>query len=144
MTEEKKVNGNTVLGANLALQRKAISEESHKAILEGTMSLQAAKDLGRHNGPDGPIGPAPKPVDKDDRTRLCMCQCGRSTRGRFAMGHDQVLLRYAYEHVRGERELTEEQLTYVRDETDKLERAKARAAREDEKTAKRDANKQDK
>jgi hypothetical protein len=62
-----------------------------------------------------------------------MCGCGRRTSGRFAIGHDQRLLKFAYEHLRGERELTEEQLAYVRDETDKLERARARVDREEQK-----------
>jgi hypothetical protein len=78
----------------------------------------------------------PQPVSrlsKDDRTRLCMCGCGKTTRGRFAIGHDQRLLKFAYEHLRGERELTEEQIAYARDETDKLERARARVEREEQK-----------
>jgi len=61
-----------------------------------------------------------------------MCGCGKTTRGRFAIGHDQRLLKFAYEHLRGERELTEEQLAYVRDETDKLERARKRVEREEQ------------
>jgi hypothetical protein len=62
-----------------------------------------------------------------------MCGCGRTTRGRFHPGCDAKMHRLAQEFVRGERELTEEQLAYVRDETDKLERAKARVEREEQK-----------
>ena len=62
-----------------------------------------------------------------------MCGCGRTTSGRFAIGYDQRLLKFAYEHLRGKRELTEEQLAYLRDETDKLGRARARVEREEQK-----------
>jgi hypothetical protein len=53
-------------------------------------------------------------------------------------GHDQRLLKYAYEYVKGERELTEQQLSYVRDETDKLELARARVEREEKKNRQKD------
>lgn len=79
----------------------------------------------------------PQPVSrisKDDRRRECMCGCGKTTRGRFAIGHDQRLLKFAYEHLRGKRELTEEQLAYVQDETDKLKRARKRVEGEEQKS----------
>jgi len=63
-----------------------------------------------------------------------MCGCGKTTRGRFAIGHDQRLLKFAYEHLRGKRELTEEQLAYVQDETDKLKRARKRVEGEEQKS----------
>ena len=44
-------------------------------------------------------------------------------------GHDQRLLKYAYGYVGSKRELTEEQLAYIRDETNKLEKARARVER---------------
>lgn len=53
-------------------------------------------------------------------------------------GHDQRLQKYAYEYVKGERELTEEQLSYVRDEINKLEFARARVEREEKKNPQKD------
>lgn len=134
MTDHEKANQNgvhhaTVRGARASLAKKEISSESFEAFLAGDLSLDEARELGRNAGPGGPA----VRVDKTDRSRECMCGCGRDTRGRFAMGHDQVLLKHAYEYLKGERELTGEQLTYVRDETDKLERAKARVEREEAK-----------
>ena len=157
MTE---VHHQTRKAADIALAKRTISRASYDALLAGEISLQAARDLGREGGPrasdvsvrpgtatqtsrsaagggaDAPPRP-PSRISKDDRSRLCICGCQRPTRGRFAPGHDQRLLKYAYEYVRGERELTEEQLEYVRDETDKLERARKRVEREDRKAEKK-------
>jgi hypothetical protein len=161
MTEQKpKIDGRTRKAADIALAKRQISPASYRALVEegGRITLQQAKELGRdrgpddtgqgHNGPERPAGRArsasaddrrdapPQPVSrisKNDRSRLCICGCQRTTRGRFAPGHDQRLVKYAYEYVRGERELTEEQLEYVRDETDKLERARKRVEREEQK-----------
>ena len=156
MSEQRKIDGRTKRAADLAIAKRQISPASHRAVLAGEITLQAARDLGRDGAPwaadasvrpgtatetprsasDGAGDAPPQPVSrisKDDRSRLCICGCQRTTRGRFAPGHDQRLLKLAYEYVRGERELTEEQLTYVRDETDKLERARKRVEREEHK-----------
>lgn len=133
MTEEKKVNGNTKLGADLALKRKTISEESYKAVLAGDISLQEAKDLGRNVGPTGPA----VRVNKDDRTRLCMCGCGKSTRGRFAIGHDARVKGWIIRAVREGTvdKLTDEQREYG-EERDLFRLTRERmAAEEDRKKA---------
>jgi hypothetical protein len=136
MSEERKVHHQTKRGADLALAKRQISQESHKAILEGRISLDEAKSLGRNAGLSGPAAR----VDKDDRSRECMCGCGTRTRGRFAQGHDMRLVTYAKEYVRGQRELTDEQLAYVQ-ESGKLDRAKAQVAKEEQRKAEREAKK---
>jgi hypothetical protein len=95
-------------------------------------TTQISRSASAEDGAETPPQPVSR-ISKNDRTRSCMCGCGRTTRGRFAIGHDQRLLKFAYEHLRGERELAEEQLAYVRDETVKVERAKARVEREEQK-----------
>ena len=127
---EKKVHANTLKAADIALAKRQMSPDSHKAVHEGRINLDEARELGREGSP---YGPAPKAVSKNDRTRHCIA-CGGTTKGgRFHPGCDAKMHRLAREYVRGERELTEEQLAYVRDETDKLDRAKARVAEEDRK-----------
>ena len=163
MSEQNtKIDGRTKRALDMAIARKQVSQESYQAVLAGEITLQQAKAMGRDGtpaadtpqasgGPGAGTGRArgasagggqdgadtpPRSlsrISKDDRSRLCICGCQRTTRGRFAPGHDQVLLKYAYEYVRGERELTEEQLAYVREETDKLERARKRVEREEQK-----------
>ena len=132
MANEDKVDGKTKRAADTALMKKATSPDSHRAILAGELSLEETRELERNAAPSGPAVRA----NRDDRSRECMCGCGRATNGRFAIGHDQRLLKYAYEYLRGERELTDEQMAYVRDETDKLERARARVEREEAHAAK--------
>jgi hypothetical protein len=63
-----------------------------------------------------------------------MCACETRTKGgRFAPGHDVRMVSYALEYLRGERELTDEQMAYVR-ESGKLERARTRLAEEERRT----------
>jgi hypothetical protein len=69
-----------------------------------------------------------------------MCECGTPTKGRFAPGHDVRLVTYAKEYVRGERELTEEQLEYAR-ESGKLERARAQVEKEERKRREKERRK---
>ena len=142
----------------MALAKRRISRASYEAILAGTLTLAEAKELWRDRGPDdtgqasdGPgtatetpregrehpqagTGAPPQPISrisKEDRSRLCMCACGTRTKGgRFAPGHDVRMVSYAKEYLRGERELTDEQMTYVRD-SGKLERARTRLAEEE-------------
>ena len=138
MNEEAKVHGNTKKAADLALAKRTISPDSHKAVLEGRIDLEEARSLGREGSP---FGPAPKAVDKNDRTPTktpCLCGCGEPVSRTFKAGHDQRLVTFAKEYLRGERELTPEQMEYV-EQSGKLERAKTRVAEEDRK---RDAKKQ--
>lgn len=163
MTEQNtKIDGRTKRALDTAIAKRQVSQESYRAVLAGELTLAEAKAIGRDGAPaadtarahsgqgdtrtalqgasagggqDGADTP-PQPVwriSKSDQTRSCMCGCGRTTRGRFAPGCDAKMHRLAGEYVRGERGLTEEQLAYVRDETDKLERAKARVEREEQK-----------
>jgi hypothetical protein len=161
MMQHRKLDGRTKRALDTAIAKRQVSQESYRAVLAGEITLQEAKAIGRDGAPPadtarGSSGPEtdtgisggasamggrdgtdtpPQPVSrisKNDKTRLCMCGCGRATSGRFAVGHDQRLLKFAYEHLKGERELTGEQLAYVRDETNKLERAKARVERGDQ------------
>ncbi len=134
---EKKVHGNTKKAADMALAKKAISPDSHRAIHEGRIDLEEARSLGREGSP---FGPAPKAVDKNDRSRRCIACGGNTKGGRFHPGCDPKMHRLAREYVRGERELTPEQMEYV-EQSGKLERAKARVVEEDRKKA---AKKQEK
>ena len=129
-----RVNGNTKKAADMALAKKAISPDSHRAIHEGRIDLEEARSLGREGSP---FGPAPKTVGKNDRTptkTACLCGCGELVARTFKASHDQRLVTFAKEHVRGERDLTPEQMEYLR-VSGKLERAKARVADEDRKEA---------
>lgn len=123
----EKVHHNTKLGADLALGRKAISAESHAAVLAGKLGLQEAKDLGRGAGPSGPV----VRVDKTDRSRECLCGCGNRTRGgRFVPGHDARMFRVARDHLLRGRELADEQGEYL-EESGKMERVKKKLAEEE-------------
>jgi hypothetical protein len=126
-----RVHGNTKKAADMALAKKAISPDSHRAIHEGRIDLEEARSLGREGSP---FGPAPKAVDKNDRSRRCIACGGNTKGGRFHPGCDAKMHRLAREYVRGERELTPEQMEYV-EQSGKLERAKARIADEDRKKA---------
>lgn len=141
-TEANAVHHQTRRAADTALAKRTISPDSHKAVHEGRISLGEARELGREGSP---YGPAPKTVSKNDRSRDCLCLCGNRTRGgRFIPGHDQRLVTYAKEYVRGERELTEEQTEYVQT-SGKLDRAKAQVEKEErrrEEVAARKAQKQ--
>lgn len=141
MTE--KVNGNTVLGADLALKRRAISEESHAAVLAGELSLQEAKDLGQDAGANGAPLPTTR-ISKDDRTpEPCMCGCGvrpKRPGSRWIPGHDQRAVRWANAVARGEDVvLTDEQREYI-EQSGKLEQAKARVEKEDAKRTARQSS----
>jgi len=158
MTPEErdpKVHHQTARGARLALARKEISQESYRAVLASEITLRQAKELGRDRGPDG-AGRAsggreetrtgsrsasaedgadrpPQPVSrisKDDRSRACMCGCGRATAGVFAQGHDMRMFQVAREHLTEGRELTEEQREYL-EVSGKLEHVRARIAEGD-------------
>ena len=139
MTEEKKVHHNTLKAADMALAKKQISPDSHKAVHEGRITVEEARSLGREGSP---FGPAPKVVSKNDRTPTktpCLCGCGTPVPRTFAAGHDARMFRVAREHLTEGREITNEQREYL-ETSGKMERAKARVAEEDRKKA---ARKQD-
>lgn len=142
---QPKVNGNTLRAAKAAVAKKQISADSFRAIEEGELSLQEARTYGRDADRHGnPVGPAPKKVNKKDRSRNCMCGCGRTTNGRFAMGHDARVKGWIVKAVREgtfdqisdeiqeyayERNLVAETEVRMADEEAKrAERAKAKAA----------------
>ena len=130
---EGNVHHQTRRGADLALAKKQISRDSHKAIMEGTLSLEEARELGREGSP---FGPAPKPVSKNDRRRPCIACGGMTKGGRFHPGCDAKMHRIADEHLRGERELTDEQREYL-ETSGKMEQARKRAEREEAQDSKR-------
>lgn len=137
MTNEEanpRADGRTVKAAKTALAKKAISQESYAAVLRDELSIQEARELGREGSPGGATPPKPESrISKDDTLSPCLCGvCGELTPRTFKPGHDQRLVTYAKEFVRGERELTEEQRQYV-ERSGKLERAKAQVAKEEAK-----------
>ena len=135
MTEQgTRVHHTTRKAADMDLAKRNISPDSHRAVLAGELSLEEARSLGRNAGPSGPA----VRVNKDDRIPTktpCLCGCGESVPRTFKAGHDQRLVTYAKQYVRGERELTPEQLRYVT-KSGKLERARARVEREEAHAAK--------
>ena len=136
---DMQVHHQTRRGADIALAKKQISQESYRAVLAGTLTLAEAKELGRQGAPNTRPQPTSR-ISKDDRSRECMCGCGSRTKGRFAQGHDMRLATYAKEYVRGERDLSPEQLEYV-EHSGKLERAREQIAREEERRRERIARK---
>jgi len=129
-----RVHGNTKKAADIALAKKAISPDSHRAVHEGRITVEEARSLGRDGSP---FGPPPRAISKNDRTPTktpCLCGCREPVARLFKAGHDQRLVTFAKEYVRGERDLTPEQMEYLR-VSGKLERAKARVADEDRKEA---------
>ncbi len=126
---EQKIDGRTKRALDTAIVKKQVSQESYRAVLEGRIDLKAAKDLGRNAGPSGPA----VRVDKNDRSRDCLCGCGNRTRGgRFAPGHDQRMVTLAKAHVRGEADLTDEQMEYV-EASGKVDRARLQVEKEEQK-----------
>jgi len=94
---DAKVHGNTKKAADMALARREISRDSHKAVHEGRITLAEAKEPGRDRGPDTPeyrsgLGGATEGPRQDRGPRSCLCSCGGTTAGgRFLPGHDQRL-----------------------------------------------------
>lgn len=134
-TTEATIHPMTRKAADTSLAKRAISPDSHRAVLSLDLSLEEARFLGRNAGPSGPA----VRLNKNDRSRPCLCQCGGTSKtGRFGPGHDVRLVTFAKEYVRGERELTEEQMEYVQT-SGKLDRARAQVEKEDRKRRKREA-----
>ena len=133
MTEqENRVHGNTKKAADMSLAKREISRDSHRGVKEGRITLVEARELGRDGSPCARAVCA----DKDDRSRPCIA-CGGMTRGgRFHPGCDAKMHRTADEHLRGERELTDEQREYL-ETSGKMEQARKRAEREEAQASKR-------
>jgi hypothetical protein len=95
---DPKVHGNTKKAADMALARREISRESHKAVHEGKITLAEARELERDRRPDG-TGQASggheerRKTPREGRTPWrCLCSCGGMTKGgRFLPGHDHRL-----------------------------------------------------
>jgi hypothetical protein len=131
-----RVHGNTKKAADLALAKKAISPDSHKAIYEGRIDLEEARSLGREGSP---YGPAPKAISKNDRTPTktpCLCGCGEPVARLFKAGHDMVMFRVAREHLTEGREITKEQREYL-ETSGKMGRVRGKLAEERKRDAKR-------
>jgi hypothetical protein len=106
--QDPKVDGRTKRALNMAIARKQVSQESYRAVLAGTLTLQAAKAIGRdgapatdatqgRNGPgtatetaregqeqptNAPQDSPPQPVSRisrDDTTQQCWCGCQQLT-----------------------------------------------------------------
>jgi hypothetical protein len=134
MTDEAKVHHASKRAADIALAKKAISPDSHRAVHEGRIDLEEARSLGRE---DSPFGPAPKAVDKNDRTPTktpCLCGCGELVVRLFKVGHDMVMFRVAREHLTEGREITKEQREYL-ETSGKMERVRSKLAEENRKKA---------
>ena len=93
-----KVHGNTKKAADMALAKRLISRDSHRAVHEGRITVAEARKLGRDRGPhdtgqasDGQAEATETP--RRSRTpRRCLRSCGGTTRGgRFLPGHDAIL-----------------------------------------------------
>lgn len=136
MTEQNKVNGNTLKAAQVAVAKKEISADSFRAIESGSLSLAEARELARNAGPAGPA----VRVNKNDRSRPCIACGGFTKGGRFHPGCDTKMYRIAREALAGERELTEEQHAYL-EESGKMaqvvEKAKVEERKRQEKAAKK-------
>ena len=131
-TTESTVHHQTKRGADMSLARKEISPDSHRAVHEGRISLEEARELGREGSP---YGPAKKTVAKNDRTPTptpCLCGCGDLVPRSFKAGHDMVMFRVAREHLTEGRELTKEQAGYL-ETSGKMARVKTRLAEEEAK-----------
>ena len=126
-TPETAVHHATRKAADISLAKKAISPDSHRAVLAGGLSLEEARELGRSAGPGGPAGR----VNKNDRTRLCACQCGEYTRAgsTWKQGHDARLPGLVLRSLKGEIELTDEQREHA-ERRDLFARAEAKLAEE--------------
>ena len=98
MTEENtNIDGRTKRALDLAIAKRQISQASYRAAIEGKITLQEAKELGREQGPDD-TGQASggqedrKTLRKGRTPRRCLCSCGGTTKGgRFLPGHDARL-----------------------------------------------------
>ena len=92
------IDGRTKRALDMAIAKRQISQASYRAELEGRITLQQAKELGRDRRPDD-ISEAsdgqeePRKTPREGRTpRPYLCSCGGMTKGgRFLPGHDARL-----------------------------------------------------
>lgn len=153
--------------ADKDLSEGRITEQSHAAVLAGQMDLHTARNIGvdagsadtaqapevqddATEGQERPAEDAPQDastgprltsrISKNDRLSACLCGCGKLVKGRFAAGHDMRLVTYAKEYVRGERDLSKEQLEYVTT-SGKLDRAKAQVEKEEQRQREKERRK---
>jgi hypothetical protein len=127
-TMPDRVNGNTKKAADMALAKKAISPDSHRAVHEGRIDFEEARSLGREGSP---FGPAPKTVGKNDWTPTktpCLCGCGELVERTFKAGHDARMFRVAREHLTEGREITRGQREYL-ETSGKMERVRGKLLR---------------
>jgi len=98
MDEQRKLDGRTRRALDMAIAKRQISQASYRAAIEGKITLQRAKELGRGRGPDDVSEASdgqekPRKRAREGRTpRPCLCSCGGTTKGgRFLPGHDARL-----------------------------------------------------
>ena len=56
MSYEKQIDGRTKRALDTAIAKRQVSQDSYRAVMEGRITLQEAKDLGRENSPFGKRG----------------------------------------------------------------------------------------
>ncbi len=138
------IHHRTKRGADLAIAKQQISQESHAAVLAGRITLAEAKELGRSAGPDGPVGQVTKKASKTTREPTltpCLCGiCGEMAAKTFRPGHDMRMVSLAKAYVRGEATPNDEQMQYI-ESSGKLDRARAQVAKDEAKRAEREAKK---
>ena len=115
--QDPKVDGRTKRALDMAIARKQVSQESYRAVLAGTLTLQEAKAMGRDGAPATDARPGVKKcrltltggrggpgtaretarsagTDTGADRAPCLCGCGQVPRGeksRFVQGHDHRL-----------------------------------------------------
>ena len=143
-TEANAVHHQTKRGADLALAKKAISPDSHRAVHEGRISLEEARELGREGTP---FGPAPKTMSKNEKGQPCWCGCGSWTKPnrRWLPGHDQRAKGIITRAVReGKQDELPDRLREYAAERDLIQQTHQRMAQEDRRRAEKEANKKPK
>jgi hypothetical protein len=92
-----KIDGRTKRALDVAIAKRQISQASYRSAIEGTITLQRAKELGRDRGPDdtsdandGPRRTSEGP-QKGRTPRPCLSCGGLTKGGRFHPGCDQAL-----------------------------------------------------
>lgn len=94
---DRKIDGRTKRALDMAIAKRQISQAGYRAAIEGKITLQEAKELGRDRGPDdisdaddGP-GRASSGPRKGRTPRPCIACAGLTKGGRFHPGCDQTL-----------------------------------------------------
>ncbi len=140
-TKANAVHHQTKKAADMALAKRTISPDSHKAIHEGRISLEEARELGREGSP---FAPAKKTISKDEKGQSCWCSCGSWTKPnrRWLPGHDQrakgIIMRAVREGTLDE---LSDQLREYAAERDLIRQTQERMAAEERKRQERIARK---